>query len=192
MKKAPDRRVQRTHRLLTEALVELILERGWDAVSVQELCERADVGRATFYTHFADKEDLLVDGLDALGAFVRTQAPISPGSKPLAFARGIIDHAEEQRRLFRAVVGKQSGQIVQNHFRKLVIRLVREDLEHLAPGHPRLDVTVSYVAGAFFELLSYWLESRTDLGPAELENEFHRLTQPVLAVLTEHTPPRSD
>jgi AcrR family transcriptional regulator len=190
VKKAPDRRVQRTHRLLTEALVELILERGWDAVSVQELCERADVGRATFYTHFADKEDLLVGGLDALGAFIRKQAPIASGSKPLAFARGIIDHAEEQRRLFRAVVGKRSGQIVQNHFRQLLIRLVREDLEYLAPGHPRLDVTVRYVAGAFFELLSFWLEARTELGPEELETEFHRLTQPVLAVLAESAPRR--
>jgi AcrR family transcriptional regulator len=191
MKKPPDRRVQRTHRLLTEALVELILERGWDAVSVQELCERADVGRATFYTHFADKEDLLVGGLDALGAFIRQQAPILPDSKPLAFARGIIDHAEEQRRVFRAVVGKQSGQIVQNRFRQLLIRLVREDLEHLAPGHPRLDLTIRYVAGAFFEVLSFWLESRTNLGPDELEAEFHRLTQPVLAVLGVPTPQRA-
>lgn len=182
-RKPRDRRVQRTHRLLTDALVALILERGWEAVSVQDVCERADVGRSTFYTHFADKEDLLAGGLDALGVFLREQAPLSEDSRPLAFARGMIEHADEQRRLFRAVVGKRSGQIVQHRFRELLTDLVREDLEHFAPGHARVEVTTRFVAGAFFELLIWWLEARASLHKEELERELHRLAAPVIATL---------
>lgn len=178
-----DRRVQRTQRLLTDALIQLILERGWDSVSVQDICERADVGRSTFYTHFADKEDLLVGGLGALGQFLREQAATSTGNRPLAFARGVIEHVDEKRRLFKALAGKRSGQLAQRHFRELLIELVREDLQALAPGSPRLDVAVRYVAGAFFELLIWWLEARTQLKPADLEEHFHELTTPVLAVL---------
>jgi len=183
VKKGVDRRVQRTHRLLTEALVELIHERGFDAVTVQDLCERADVGRATFYTHFADKEELLVGGLDALRAFLREQAPLSPGARPLAFARGVIEHANEQRRLFRAVVGKRSGQVVHQTFRRLLLRLVREDLEQWAPGHRRLEPAIHFLGGGLMELLTWWVEARSPLEPPALEAEFHRLSGPVLASL---------
>ena len=71
--KPNDRRVLRTRRTLREALVQLILQRGWEKVSVLEVCERADVGRSTFYTHFADKEELLLSGFDDLRQALRTR-----------------------------------------------------------------------------------------------------------------------
>lgn len=70
-----DRRVLRTKRALRSALLEVIVERGYDAVSVQAIADRADVGRATFYTHYADKEDLLLGSLDPLAARLRRGAP---------------------------------------------------------------------------------------------------------------------
>lgn len=63
--KREDRRVHRTRRLLREALTALILERGYDAVTVEEIAQRADVGRTTFYLHYRDKEDLLLESIDA-------------------------------------------------------------------------------------------------------------------------------
>lgn len=54
-----DRRVQRTERLLREALVSLIREKGFEGLSVQQIIDRADVGRATFYAHFDNKDDLV-------------------------------------------------------------------------------------------------------------------------------------
>ena len=54
-----DRRVARTQKVLEETLIVLILEKGYDKVSVREICERADVGRTTFYAHYLDKDDLL-------------------------------------------------------------------------------------------------------------------------------------
>lgn len=135
------------------------------------------------YTHFADKEDLLVGGLAALGRFLRSQEPPKTDRRPLAFVRGLIEHVDEKRRLVRAMVGKRSGQIMQRRFRQLLVNLVREDLEAVAPASPRLDATVRYVAGALFELLIWWIEARTQLTPADLERHFHELTTPVLAVL---------
>jgi AcrR family transcriptional regulator len=176
--------VQRTRRALREALVSLILERGWDAVGVLHVCERADVGRSTFYLHFADKEELLVSGFDDLREALRQQLAQRPGGdRPLAFVRGMVDHAAEQQRLFRAVVGKRSGQVVERRFRELVIGLVEEDLALLAPAGPRRDAAARYVAGAFLELLRWWLDTRTGLEPADLEELFDRLTAPVLAAL---------
>jgi len=61
-----DRRVLRTRRALQHAFLRLITEKGYDAVSIQDICEAADVGRSTFYLHFASKDDLKRAGLEHL------------------------------------------------------------------------------------------------------------------------------
>lgn len=183
-KKAPaDRRVQKTRMALRDALIELILERGWDETNVQDLCDRANVGRSTFYTHFADKEELLIGGLGDLRKALRQQAPAAAGAQPLAFARGIIEHAHEQRRLFRALLGKRSGHVVQQRFRALLLGLIKEDLAALVPSGPQLDAATHYIAGAFFELLIWWVDSRSPIPTADLEELFHRMTTPVVGTL---------
>lgn len=184
---AADRRVQRTRRLLREALVELILERGWDAISVQDVCDRADVGRSTFYTHFGDKEDLLVGGLEDLRAALRARTPAGSDATPLGFVRGLVDHAHEQRRLFRAVIGKRSGHAIQQRFRRFLLDLVRDDLERVAKLGPQRDATVCYIAGALFELLIWSIDTRNSLGPAEIEQFFAELTAPALVRLGART-----
>lgn len=173
----------RTRAALQEALVALILERGWESTTVQDICDRADVGRSTFYVHFSDKEGLLAGGLDELRGTLRRQARSGDGAVPLSFVRGMIEHAYEQRRLFRAVIGRKSGFLIQRRFRRLLIELVREDLAPLAPAGPRLDAIVHYVAGAFFELLVWWIDSRNPFQPSDVEDLFHQVTAPVLAVL---------
>ena len=66
MAKKQDRRVQRTRQQPRGALLSLIQERGFEALSVQDIIDRANVGRVTFYAHFDNKEDLLVSGFDEL------------------------------------------------------------------------------------------------------------------------------
>ncbi len=181
---ATDRRVARTHDALRAALIALILERGWDQTSVQDVCDRANVGRSTFYEHFDNKEKLLVSGLGDLHDALRRQET-TPGRPPAAafgFTRGLIEHAYENQRLFRAVIGKRSGLTVQRHFRQLLIRLVGEDLATSGIPAPRRESVTHYIAGALFELLTWWVDSRCSLAPQELDAIFHELTQPVLCL----------
>jgi AcrR family transcriptional regulator len=62
----PDRRVQKTRKLLQDALIELVAEKGYEAISIREILDRANVGRSTFYAHFQDKDQLLHSILDRL------------------------------------------------------------------------------------------------------------------------------
>jgi AcrR family transcriptional regulator len=174
-----DRRVLRTRRLLREALIDLIIERGWDNLSVQDVCDRADVGRSTFYTHFGDMEELLLGGFDDLRKMLRAQK--SASNEKLAFVRGLIEHASEHAQLFRAIIGKRAGHAIEKRFRQTVIALVRDDLaEHGYAGRP-LEVTTQYVAGALVGLLTWWADARNPIEVAEVEEMFRRLTTPVLA-----------
>ncbi|HEX9067315.1 MAG TPA: TetR/AcrR family transcriptional regulator [Ktedonobacterales bacterium] len=63
---ATDRRVRRTQHLLARALVEMTLEKGYDAVTIRDITERADVGYATFFRHYHDKDGLLHDASDVV------------------------------------------------------------------------------------------------------------------------------
>jgi AcrR family transcriptional regulator len=74
----PDRRIQRTRALLRDALMSLILEKGYESITIQDIADRANVARTTFYLHFSDKDDLLFNGMrdiyDDLIAGVRTHS----------------------------------------------------------------------------------------------------------------------
>jgi AcrR family transcriptional regulator len=174
--------VVRTRRQLRDALISLLHARPWDEISVQDICQRADVGRSTFYVHFPDKEDLLLAGFDELRVMLRAQVgPPSASGGPLRFARSMIEHAHENRRLFSALVGKRSGQVVLRQFRALVVELVREELAS-APKTPRREAAIHFIAGAFLDLLSWSLEQPRGVEVAELERWFVAMSSAALSL----------
>jgi AcrR family transcriptional regulator len=178
-----DKRVVRTRRVLRDALVALIIERGWDATSIQDVCDRADVGRSTFYTHFADKEDLLLSGFEDLRAMLKLAAKMTPRQgQGLAFVRPLLVHAHDNTRLFRALIGKRSSEAVQRQFLQVIVDMTRDEL---ADGHKSgiaLEAAVQYVSGALFQLVVWWVDGRKPLSPTQIGEIFERLTKPVLAL----------
>lgn len=185
--KPADRRSVRTRNALSEALLALLAERGWDEVAVQDLCQRADVGRSTFYSHYPNKDALLQGGLNGLQAELQRQARAradiaSSGegaTEGFGFAPGLIEHAMEQRAVFRGLIGRRSGYAVQQRFREMVIRLVSHELPASSGGFPRQAVA-RCLAAAFVELLSWWVEQRTPMPPTELAALFNELARPAL------------
>ena len=136
---AIDRRIQRTQELLKTALMSLIQEKGFEALSVQDIIDRANVGRATFYAHFDNKEDLLRSGIEGLRQSLRecqrkalSQTPRTE-ERVFAFSREMFTHANEHRDVFRAMLGKRSGSVIQQLFHRMLIDLVREEVKALAP-----------------------------------------------------------
>ena len=129
MARREDRRVQRTRQALRGALFSLIQEKGFEALSVQDIIDRANVGRA----HFDNKEDLLVSGLDGLRASLkdRQREALSHGTnvdeRAFAFSHEMLAHANEHRDLFYAMVGKRSGAVIHE-------RVVRAPLEWFRYG----------------------------------------------------------
>lgn len=182
-----DRRSLRTRDALSDALIDLITERGWDDIAVRDICARANVGRSTFYLHYPNKDALLQGGLEGLQTELQRQAREGSNNgcktaEPLEdfrFALGLIEHAYDQRRLFRSLIGRRSGYVVQHHFREMVVRLVTAELPVSTGSFPRPAV-VRWLAGAFVELLNWWIEQRTPLPPKELAALFNKLSRPAL------------
>ncbi len=115
----PDRRVKKTRLAIREALVALMMQKGYEAIIVEDILERADVGRSTFYAHFADKEDVLRSGIEAFrqGLEQHRMTAASDTHWPFAFSLELLRHAGSKKGLYRALVGRQSGTLVLGIFR---------------------------------------------------------------------------
>lgn len=199
-----DRRILRTREALRVALMDLMIEQGWDGIDVQTLCDRANIGRSTFYLHFPNKEALLKASLADLRAVLLAQALATPASTstdedhdhdhgrghPLAFVPGLIDHVHEAQHVFRALLGRRSGQYVQDRFRELLVELIQHSMpETETAPHWSSDARVHFLAGGLFELLVWWLGSHRPHPPGEIAARYKRWSQAVLCVDTE-TPRR--
>jgi AcrR family transcriptional regulator len=195
--KTEDRRVLRTRKALHEALISLILEKGYEAVTVQDILDRADVGRSTFYAHFADKEQLLLSGIDHLGEFLAEQqrlalsAPHGSEEPWLGFSLAMFEHAHGYRLAFQAMVGHNSGAVVQERIRWMLSGLVREGLKAAIPRVTRravpFEAAVQSVVGSFLAILIWWLDHQPQLAPKEVDGLFRGLVLPgVAAVLGAH------
>src|SRR5437763_7788331 len=98
--KRDDRRSRRTRRMLGEALVALLLEKRYDTITVQEIIDRANVGRSTFYAHYLDKDDLLLQELTGLVATMSMHTERREGRSRVIPSLELLRHVGEQRRLY--------------------------------------------------------------------------------------------
>src|SRR6266849_6503360 len=104
-----DRRVRRTQHLLARALIALTLEKGYEAVTIRDITERADIGYATFFRHYHDKDELLEDVLDVVHAeLVDLLCPVTPGADPAAIGVLLFRHVQEQSEVVRVLLGSHT------------------------------------------------------------------------------------
>ena len=183
-----DRRVHRTEQLLRTALVSLIEEKGFETLTVQDIIDRANVGRATFYAHFDNKEDLLVSGFDGLRTALKElqrqahSRTTSSDERLFAFSHEMFAHIAEYRKVFRAMVGKRSGALVQQLLQKIVVDLVRDDLKPMVGRRDdrsaSAEAVVQFVTGGFFGLAMLWATGKLPVSVEEVNALFRRLAMP--------------
>ena len=193
--KTLDRRVQRTRKLLQDALFALILEKGYEEVTVQDIIDRANVGRSTFYAHFLDKQQLFLSGFEQLRDSLAQQHAVAAasGGGTLSFSLGMFEHVQSHLLLYRALVGKQSGAVAVQHMQQMITELVREELAARAPKDttaiPR-EIVVQYTVSAFMGLLIWWADHEGPYTAVQMDVFFQQLTLPgVLAGLQRRAQP---
>ncbi len=189
-KQVTDRRIEKTRNLLHDALGSLIREKPYDAISVQEILDRANVGRSTFYTHFRGKDELLVSGIHAL---LRSAYPVgaSVGNQREAiirFSLPVFEHIHGHLRSGAARMGPKGRAVVHQHLQKVLADLIAKDVkDHVRrnagknpPAIP-VDLVVQCVASTFILVLHWWLDSRSRGSPQEINDVFRTLILPLLA-----------
>jgi len=177
-----DRRMKRTRQLLSGALIDLLVEKRYDAITVQHIIDRAGVGRSTFYSHYRDKEDLLVSSFEkALDSF-STFMNVDRGTVQIPSSLEFFKHAQENHRLFKALT---RGRVIDLLFEKgqdFWSRKLEEQIEKaLAEGRQSavpLPILANYVAGTFLTLLKWWLNNGMCYSPEQMDQMFRQLVAP--------------
>ena len=157
VRKGPmDRRIQKTKKLLSQSLIQLILEKGYESVTVQDILDRANVGRSTFYAHYENKDLLLVDGPRNLGIELFSGDSSCPGFQKL------FEHVGGNLSLAKAMLGKKGGTILMDSFRSQIAGEIRGHYEHLFPrtrmGSLMLGHLSQAAAAAVCSLLGSWVD----------------------------------
>lgn len=179
-KSGPDRRVLKTRASLRDAMLALMVQRGWDDMTIQEMCDTANVGRSTFYVHYQCKEDLLLEAMNDLRDMLLARSANAAGPG-LPFLAGLLDHMAEQREVFKAAIGRRSGHGVARQFKKMVFQLVEIELDRRR--HPALKMpwVASFVAGGIVEAMAWWVDAPGAPSIKKMERELDELAQAVLA-----------
>jgi AcrR family transcriptional regulator len=182
--KKEDRRVQRTRSMLHDAFIDLIIEKGYEAITVQDIIDRANVGRSTFYSHFLDKEQLLLSSLAEMSIFLKQQRDLHEVALTgeefrFGFSLPMLQHVQSHKRIYKAVAGKQSGAVVLHHVQRMVADLAREDVERLFPDNdpaqiPK-DVAIDFIVNTFSTLITWWMEHNIPCSAHEVDRMYHRL-----------------
>ncbi len=194
-KKMPsDRRIQRTRKLLLDSLIELILEKGYEKTTVQDIIDRANVGRSTFYSHFQDKENLLLSGSEHLrDLFEDSRATGSPEGRSWDFSLAVFRHAEEQRQAFKALFGKQAGAIVLGNIQASLTVMLTERFQAIFPRKERpvpLAILVRYFVSTFLGLLTWWLDNDATYSAVQMNEWYRALTEPTVQALPQASRPK--
>jgi AcrR family transcriptional regulator len=168
---AIDRRVARTRNSLYDALITMIVERGYAAISVEDILRRANVGRSTFYSHFTSKDDLLARSLDRLGALLEEAA--ARDGEASAWSLTLFEHVGEYRTIYLALSGIAAGDVLRDAVRRVVIGFAQQRIERDKPISA--EVAVAHVAATFLTVVAWWLERRPRLSPREADGVFRAL-----------------
>jgi len=179
-RRKPDARVRRTHERLGGALMELIQEKRIDDVTIQEVLERASVGRSTFYLHFRNKNDLLLNQLerflDTMSTALSARKEESHRVVPVA---EMFAHIASQRKAYRALAA--SGRLndffdlAEGYFARGIEQRLRESGRLPKLQQQELAARAVALSGSLLSLLRWWMDRDAKEPPATIDRLFHQM-----------------
>ncbi|HZU03313.1 MAG TPA: TetR/AcrR family transcriptional regulator [Ktedonobacteraceae bacterium] len=175
-----DRRIRRTQQLLAKALIALTLEKGYEAVTIRDITEHADIGYATFFRHYHDKEELLKDVMDVvlteLIDLLCPAIPDDPTIMGILLFRYVQDHSEVIRVLLR------SHALLQ-HTIEIATRNVAHEHTPLPGSAVPLEVAAHHIVTSSISLIQWWLDQQMPYPPERMGRIYHELiTRPTSVV----------
>jgi AcrR family transcriptional regulator len=174
---------------LRDALIELIAEKGFDAVTVQDITDRAMLNRATFYLHYSDKHDLLTRTLESalddlagetiFSASAREEPEEPPVLGPI---RRMLEHVAARAEFYRVLLGEGGVLLCTSQLREQLVELARKWMDALEAeaheSHVPMEIVVNFLGSAYLGTITWWLENDMPYEPEYLASQLMQLTEP--------------
>jgi AcrR family transcriptional regulator len=178
--KKTDARVRRTRDALGDALVALMQEKPFETITVQDVLDRAQVSRSTFYSHYSDKDDLLMSDAEEFFESISMALSVHGDKSDRVFpVREFFVHLSDVQPFFKALVksGKyqENMELARGHFARGIERRLSELPRGKSIPPNQLSAIAFTHAGALLSLLTWWLDRGMRESPAEMDELFHRM-----------------
>ena len=176
-----DRRIRRTQKLLGDALIELVLEKDYDAITIKDITERADVAYVTFFRHYNDKDELLVkrmeDTISELMAHM--EAAIDPQSERCGLLKGeiIFQHAAQNAELYGILLGSPGAARVRRRIHESMATMMLESDELSPDAVVPPEIAANHCSASLLALIQWWLEHDRPYPPAQMAAIYDRLIE---------------
>jgi len=183
-KKQPqDPRVIRTLQLLQSSLIALIPEKGYAAITIQDITDRASLHRATFYLHYRDKQELLIDTFNRLMVLAtplppKDTVPLSQvGIDSIAM---IFHQMAKHADFFRVLLTEESAPAFNNQIRQYITEVSLKWFSVLQPDAEKSivqpEIAISYLGSAYLGVVAWWLQNRMPYTPEIMATQLMSLT----------------
>jgi AcrR family transcriptional regulator len=185
-----DRRTLKTRAAIYEAFSSLLAEKTYSKITIQEIIDRADIGRSTFYSHFETKEDLLFtmckDIFDHIflnkNMIEKTHNFSANALSPRTMITHILYHIKENERTMKGILGSESGDIFMRYFKgylndqmkKFILNFLPEDNYHI----PK-DFLLNHITGSFIEMVDWWVKNNMKQTPEDLTEYYLAVIFPI-------------
>ena len=179
-KRTQDRRVIRTRQALSAALVDLMLARRFSDISVQQVLDRARVGRATFYSHFRNKHDLLLSDAERFFESLETRfLARAGGSMRVAPVAELFSHVADFHRFHRALEESELREPIHDLLTGHLARIIERRMAEVGPasraGALAPAVMARIFAAALVEMMRWWLDHGAHPDAHEMDVQFHEI-----------------
>jgi AcrR family transcriptional regulator len=176
-----DRRSQRTRRLVNEAMMELLTEKRYGEITVQDILDRAGIGRSTFYVHYFDKEDVMTSVIEQIVQTLELPMSREGARQEILPSLELFRHMQENHHRLQVMMHGHGWEVVWKAGLAFFSKKIEYELANLpeknTPTIP-LEVVAQYLAGAFANLLKWWLEAGMPYTPEQMDTIFRQLALP--------------
>lgn len=180
--KTIDRRTIRTNKIIRDTLTELMLEKGFDGITINELTARADINRGTFYLHYRDKQDLLeqseVEIIKEINKILSVSQQLSPEealyfnsqNEPFPFLVKLFEYILDNSTFIKILLGPKGDPSFQVKLKELLRKTLLNKAHQFKKEEMMVpsDYLIAYLCSAYLGLIQHWLESGMQESPRHI------------------------
>ena len=184
-----DRRSRRTRNLINTAMLELLFEQRYETITVQDILDRAEIGRSTFYTHYYDKEDVLTSIAEQMLEMFSQQFSQRNMGQGIVPSLELFEHVQQHYQYFQAMLRGHTGEVLWEAAQAALSKNIEQALTTIYADKPAPEIPwtliAQYLAGAFLSLLRWWLDTEMLYTPEQMEKIFQQLALPGIRNIVE-------
>ena len=183
-----DRRILKTRQGLQDALFSLMQEKSYHKITIQDIIDRANVGRSTFYSHYETKEDLLLNCishlLEAVNQYIKNYLEMG-GEQPRIFpVSELFDHIKENMKPMKGLMKAESSELFFNKIQTYWNSTIEEYIQTKLPNNSEPEVPVvilsNHITSTLINLLKWWINNKMPYTSQQMDQYFQKLINPCI------------